>query len=53
MKKKTHETSFSDFIFELISELKTLVSCKTQREIKIIHAYTVCMDILKELLFFL
>jgi len=40
MKKKTHETSFSDFLFALIPELKTLVSCKTQREIKIIYAYS-------------
>ena len=52
MKKKTHETSFSDFLFALIPELKTQVSCKAQWEIKIIHAYTVYMDILKEMLFF-
>lgn len=53
MKKTTHETEFSDFHFCAYTLVKTLVSCKTQREIKIIRAYTVCMNILKELLFFL
>ena len=51
--EKENTCSFSVFLFALIPELKTLVSCKTQREIKIIHAYTVYMDILKELFFFL
>ena len=43
---------FRIFFLRLYPNWKHGYRCKAQREIKIIHAYTVYMDILKELLFF-